>query len=113
MKYKSEIKFENNTNKILAEAKRKKVQILTAIGEKAVSIWKQIITKKGVVDTGRFRNSTTYKVMKDYVVIGSNTFYSIFLELGTSRMKARATLKPTVLDFKETYKKIAEQIWKS
>lgn len=111
MKYKSHITFENNTKKVLDEAKLKKNQILVAIGEKAVSIWKQIITKEKIVDTGRFRNSTTYKERKNEVVIGSNVKYAPYLELGTSKMKARPTLKPTILNYGKAYKKIAQQIW--
>lgn len=113
MKYKNTVTFENNAEKVLVEAQLKKIQILVAIGEKAVSIWKQLITKNKIIDTGRFRNSATYKEQKDSVIIGSNVEYAPFLELGTSRMKARPTLKPAVLDYGKTYKKIAEQIWKS
>ncbi len=108
------IKFEDNSPKFLAEMDRKMPKILNAIGTKAVSIWEKIITVKKVVDTGRFRNSTNYavKVAEKKVILGSNVVYAPFLELGTHRMKARPTLKPTVLEYGDTYKQLTEQILK-
>lgn len=110
----SRITFEDNSRQILSESDRKIQLILTAIGQKAVTIWKKIITSKKVVDTGRFRNSTNFEVNKNdkSVTVGSALSYSKMLEIGTSKMKARPTLKPTVLEHKEDYRKIAEQIWK-
>ena len=105
------VKFENNASKILVQADRKKSKILTAIGLKAVSIWMKIITQKKVVDTGRFRNACKSEVHNDYVIVGNATEYAPYLELGTSRMKARPTLTPAILDYKDSYTKIAKQIW--
>lgn len=113
MKYSSNIKIEDNSGRVKSEANKKVKMILTAIGEKAKAIWTQIITQKGIVDTGRFRGSVDSEVKKESVTIGSRLTYSVFLELGTSRMRARPSLKPAILDHKETYKKLAEQIWKS
>ena len=70
------VKFENNTSKILAIAGRKKHKILTAIGLKAVDIWVKIITKKGVIDTGRFKNSCTNELHDDYVLVGTGVEYA-------------------------------------
>ncbi len=108
------IKFEDNSPEFLAEMDRKMPQILTAIGTKAVSIWQKIITEKRVVDTGRFRNSANYAIKSEQkkVIIGSNVKYAPFLELGTYKMKARPTLKPTVLEHTDTYKQLTEQILK-
>ena len=108
------VKFDNNTQKILQENEYKARQILTAIGLKAVSIWTKEITNKKVVDTGRFRSSVTHEVnyADKSVSIGSNVDYAPYLELGSHKMKARPTLKPTIMNYKDAYKKIAEQIWK-
>lgn len=113
MKYKSHITIQDNSNKVLEEAKLKKIQMLVAIGEKAIAIWAKLITKEKLVDTGRYKGSVSYKEGDDHVVIGSNVEYAPYLELGTSKMRARPTLKPTVLNYRNTYKKLAEQIWKS
>lgn len=108
------IKFENNSPQFIAEMNRKMPLILNAIGLKAVSIWEKIITVKKVVDTGRFRNSVNYAVKpsEKKVILGSNVQYAPWLELGTKKMKARPTLKPTILEYTDTYKQITEQILK-
>ena len=113
MKYSSNIKIEDNSGRVKSEANKKVKMILTAIGEKAKAIWIQIITQKGIVDTGRFRGSVANEVKEKAVIIGSDVEYAPFLELGTSRMRARPSLKPAILNHKETYKKLADQIWKS
>lgn len=110
----SRITFEDNSRQILSESDRKVQLILTAIGQKAVTIWKKIITNKKIVDSGRFRNSTNFEVNNNdkSVTIGSNVEYAQYLEIGTSKMKARPSLKPTVLEYKSDYQNLAEQIWK-
>lgn len=95
----------------MAIADRKKQKILTAIGLKAISIWTKIINLKGVVDTGHFKNTNSYEVNDKSVSVGAIVEYAPYLELGTSKMKARPTLKPTILEYKDSYKKIAKQIW--
>lgn len=110
----SRITFEDNSRQILSESDRKIQLILTAIGQKAVTIWKKIITSKKLIDTGLFRNSTNFEVNKNdkSVTVGSNVEYAQWLEIGTKKMVARPTLKPTVLEHKSDYQNLAEQIWK-
>lgn len=105
-----QIDLEDNSPQFLSNFNSKKKLILQAIGLKAVSIWEQIITAKGVVDTGRFRNSANYALFQNHVEIGSNVKYASYLENGTSRMRARPTLKPTVIDNKGIYENLAKQI---
>ena len=105
---------ENNTQKVLSEMKRKKKLCLLAIGEKARSIWVKEITRMKIVDTGRFRGSADYKTIgEDEVAIGSNVEYAPYLELGTSRQKARPSLRTAILNHKKTYKQIVEAIMKN
>lgn len=106
------IEFEDNSNEILGEWGHKKNKILTAIGLKAVEIWGKIITSKKIVDTGRFRNSINYQADNDSVTIGSGVEYAEWLEIGTKRMPARPSLKPTIEEYKDSYKNITEQIMK-
>lgn len=107
------IEFEDNFGKVLNEWEGKKKKILTSIGLKATEIWAKIITAKKVVDTGRFRNSLNFKVNNNEVIIGSGVEYAEYLELGTSKMKARPTLKPTIEDYRESYRRIIEQEMKN
>ena len=62
------------------------------------------------VDTGRLRNSLTHEVAKneDAVYIGTNVEYAPYVEMGTSRMKARPYLKPAVNEHTDEYKRIAD-----
>lgn len=108
------INFENNANVFKKEMDSKVINCLNAVGLKAVSIWQKVITAKKVVDTGRFRNSANYavKTQDKKVVIGSNVQYAPFLEAGTSRQPARPTLKPAIMDYREDYEKLVEQILK-
>lgn len=108
------IKFENNANVFKKEMDSKVIKCLNAVGLKAVSIWQKVITAKKVVDTGRFRNSANYAVKpsEKKVILGSNVSYAGFLENGTSRQPARPTLKPAIVDYREDYEKLIEQILK-
>ncbi len=113
MSYKN-VKVENNANAFKSEMDNRIGEVLVALGIKATSIWQKIITEKKVVDTGRFRNSVQWSVNKPgkKVIIGSGVKYSQFLELGTYKMKARPTLKPALLDYKEEYKSLIEEMLK-
>lgn len=106
------IRFEDNSRIVLNEMETKKKLILKAIGLKAVSIWQKIITLKKVIDTGTFRNSCASEVGKDYVIIGNPVEYATWLEIGTSKMSARPTLTPTILEYSDSYELLAKQIMK-
>lgn len=86
-------------------------QALIAIGLTAETYAKQ----ECPVDTGRLRNSITHDVdmVEQAAYIGSNVEYAAYVELGTSKMRARPYLRPAVEDHKSEYKNIAESIMKS
>lgn len=56
------------------------------------------------VDTGRLRNSLTYRKEGDAVTVGSNVEYAPYVELGTSKMKAQPYLLPAMQDNRESIK---------
>jgi HK97 gp10 family phage protein len=72
-------------------------------------------SKSGYVRTGRLRNSISYGVDTDEpaVYIGSNVEYAPYVELGTSKMRARPFLKPAVENYVGEYKDLLEQAMKS
>lgn len=65
------------------------------------------------VDTGRLRNSITHAVEGDAVYIGTNVEYAPYVELGTSRMKARPFLGPAAENHGQEYKELFEAAMKN
>lgn len=112
-KNKFEIKIEiNNLDKIKRAESKVIAKIMKAWGIYLAGKWSEMISKKGVVDTGTFMKSPQSKPLEKEVIVGSAVEYSPFLELGTSKTKARPTLEPTLKGNKEELKKIAEKILK-
>lgn len=105
-----DVKITDNSDKFLDALSEQIEQALTAIGLTAESYAKRDCP----VDTGRLRNSITNAVRADEktVYIGSNVEYAAYVELGTSRMKARPYLKPAATEHTAEYKSLAEQALK-
>lgn len=105
-----EVVIKDNSDEFLKALPEQIEQALTAIGLTAESYAKQ----ECPVDTGRLRNSITHAVEtgEQAVYIGSNVEYAAFVELGTSRMKARPYLKPAATEHTAEYKSLAEQALK-
>lgn len=64
------------------------------------------------VDTGRLRNSISHRVRDDYVEIGTNVEYGIYVEFGTSRMKPNPFLRSAAGDHGDEYKEILKEYLK-
>lgn len=105
-----DVKITDNSGEFLRALPEQIEQALIAIGLTAESYAKQDCP----VDTGRLRNSITHEVREreNAVYIGSNVEYAAFVELGTSRMKARPYLKPAATEHTAEYKALAEQALK-
>lgn len=105
-----DVKITDNSGEFLKALPEQIEAALTAIGLTAETYAKQDCP----VDTGRLRNSITNAVEmgENAVYIGSNVSYSAFVELGTSRMKARPYLKPAATQHSSEYKALAEQALK-
>lgn len=119
-----EVTMTSNKDEILEALGEQLGQAMIAIGMAAESNAKQEITKavydtpeskSGYVRTGRLRNSITYGVdtSEPAVYIGSNVEYAPYVELGTSKMRARPYLKPAVENYAGEYKDLLEQAMKS
>ena len=65
---------------------------------------------KAPVDTGRLRASITHALDEDEqaVYIGTNVEYAPYVEMGTSKTKAKPFLKPAASGHKAEYKAILE-----
>lgn len=79
-------------------------QALEAIGLTAEAHAKELCP----VDTGRLRNSISHARDDKSAYIGTNVEYAAYVELGTSRMKARPYLRPAAQDNVDEYKHITE-----
>lgn len=69
----------------------KKSLLVSAIQVQGKS--KQLLTDYPAVDTGRLRNSITYKIGIDNATIGTNVEYAPYVEFGTVKMKPRSYLR--------------------
>lgn len=126
----SNVKVEDNSEKILAEFREAVLRGLTRCGDAAEGYAKDL----SPIDTGLLRNSITfalsgeppkissYKADKGVktgsysgtapddgqisVYLGTNVEYAENVELGTSKMDAQPFLKPAVADHAQTYKNI-------
>lgn len=105
-----QIKFEDNTGRAKSEFNAKRTRILNAIGLKWQEIVVKIINQKGIVDTGALRNSMTFRLNgSDSITVGSPKEYATKQEFTNRKGKF---LEPSLLQHKDTYKKIAENILK-
>lgn len=106
----SEIKLELHTDEILDALDEQIEAALTAVGMQAETYAKQLVP----VDTGRLRNSLTYEVdtSNKAVIIGSGVEYAPFVEQGTSKRGAKPYLRPAIIDHRDDYQRIVENILK-
>lgn len=117
-----DVKITDNSDKFLDALPEQIEQALIAIGLAAETNAKKKVTEvvyntppsPNYARTGRLRNSITHAVEagEQSVYIGSNVEYAAFVELGTSRMKARPYLKPAATEHTAEYKALAEQALK-
>ncbi len=110
---KFEIKVENNVPRAKSELKSKLRKIFEMWGIFLTKEWVMRIKKAKLRDTGRFMNGVTYKSDDKQTIVGNPVEYSSFLENGTSKMRARPTLKPAIMENREKLKNIAEKELKS
>lgn len=97
---------ENRAEELKAELSRAKKAALTAVGQQAGKNVRQITP----VDTGRLKNSITHRLQGDSAVaIGTNVEYSTYVEMGTSKMKAKPYLRPGIENNAEQYRDIIKQ----
>ena len=99
--------YKDNTDEVLKGLSDAVERALTRIGLSAEGYAK----KKCPVDTGNLRNSITNEVVQSEkaVYIGTNVEYAAYVELGTTRTKAKPYLRPAVTEHSTVYKRIIEE----
>lgn len=131
------IDLEDNTEVVKEQLDKKVKKIFYAWGIK----WKEIVTPLVPVDTGKLRQSMHFRSLKDSLAIGTNVEYAVFVnngrkgDAGGKRGKRNSSgnkrkrkkrkhqkmwdgktpvkfMERSVLEHRETYKRIAEKILK-
>ena len=99
--------YKDNTDEVLKGLSDAVERALTRIGLSAEGYAK----KECPVDTGNLRNSITHEVVQSEkaVYIGTNVEYAAYVELGTTRTKAKPYLKPAATEHSTVYKRIMEE----
>lgn len=133
MQFNFDIEITDNSAEISAKMKAAIKRALFRIGMQAETFAKKLC----VVDTGRLRNSITFKVKDDAAYIGTAVEYGKYVELGTGKyyqggrptpwvykddkgnwhmthgQRAKPFLKPAAANHAQTYKNIVEDEMKN
>lgn len=125
------VKFENNLPQFERELKDKKQLISYAWGLKWMSLASQVITRNGIIDTGRLRGSLSFITINQNgnngafesgdsligssgddgtVIVGSNVKYARRQEFEN---KKGSFVRPAITDYKDSYEEIAKSILNS
>lgn len=110
------IRVESNVDIFKGALPEVKAAALEAIGMTAEGYAKIEITKAvyntppspSYKRTGRLRNSIAHARDDDAAYIGTNVEYAPYVELGTSKMKARPFLRPAATEHSAEYKNIVK-----
>ena len=97
----SNIVFKDNSAQVKALYEQKAREALERIG----LVWLNNVVGGVPVDTGRLRASMKYEVdfANRRVIVGSDVFYAIFVELGTVKMRAQPYLGPSIMNHVADY----------
>jgi phage gpG-like protein len=102
--------YSKEVKKSLSDARKVSLDL---IGEVARASVVDVITEKGIVDTGRLRASIDhFNNGVDTVTIGTPVEYAITQELGNSRQKGRPYLKTGVYRIADKIQSIVSKVFK-
>lgn len=104
-----DIKLTDNSAHFKEAMEEAKLRVLEECGLVAEGYAKRLCP----VDTGRLRNSISHQVDGGSAYIGTNVEYAPYVELGTSRTRAKPYLKPAVTDHAGEYRTIIQDGMKS
>ena len=102
---------EDNAKLIEEAINRAIATALEEMGLAAERFAKGNLTRNHSVDTGRLRNSVTHAIDMDEeaVYVGTNVEYGPYVELGTSRSKAKPYLHPAAEEHGAYYRDIMKK----
>lgn len=103
------VTFTSHTSEIISALEEAEERALEIIGGTAAAHAQEVITRNRSVVTGTLRRSMRHKLEGEKTVaIGSHVEYAPYVELGTSRAKAKPYIRPAIMDNLAEYKEIAE-----
>ena len=103
------VEYIDNSKEVLAAMEAGIALALEQIG----LIWLSKVTPLVPVDTSRLVHSLTYEIdlnSKQVRVGVRDVLYAAFVELGTRKMAAKPYLKPSVLNYVESYKAAVQSV---
>lgn len=109
--------LQDNAEYVASAIDRALAEAIDEIGQQMVQRARELCP----VDTGRLRNSITYRLggggfsfpgmgasAGKEVTVGSEVEYAAYVELGTSRTRAQPFLRPAAADYADEYRSIVE-----
>lgn len=101
--------YKSNLNNVLNAYEKGKKEALTSIGTFGTAE----AQLRATVDTGNMRRNVTFQVHDDNngvdVGVTENAPYAVYVEKGTSKMKAQPFLEPSIMDNLGKIEEIAGQ----
>lgn len=99
-----QVQVTSNKDEALEAAEAAIARALERIGLRAERMAKTYCP----VDTGRLRSSISHTTTDDSAIIGTNVEYAPYVELGTSKRKAKPYLAPAIQNHLDEYRRIIE-----
>lgn len=100
--------YKSNLRKVKSEMQNKKEIALEKIG---IMVRGEAQLRSPVV-TGAYRDSHDYQVEKDSVIVGNSVEHSIYVELGSSRMRGQHVIENSVMENARKINQIVSQEYK-
>lgn len=102
------IEFESNLPEVKEELKAKKKKIFQEWG----AYWLEVVVPITPKDTGDLRKAHSFKTMAQYVLLYNNKEYAAAVNNGNRGRKPSKFMERAIINKKENYKFIAEDILK-
>ncbi len=99
--------FKSYKPQVMSALQQKKARTLEILGGTAERHAVEQITRNRSVITGNLRDSITHQRLDENTeLIGTNVFYAPYVELGTSRSRAKPYLRPAIENHRSEYQAI-------
>lgn len=97
--------YRSNLRRVRSQMGQAKDRALTTIGE-LVRSESQV---RSPVKTGAYRDSHSYQVEEDSVIVGNSMDYALWLEIGSSKQRGQHVIENSVMQNRGRIKQIVNQ----